>query len=135
MRQIPGMHTMSDADLTRLAALVVECDVPEGTVLVRQGAIGRSSYVIVEGWAAVTVSGATIAVLGPGDHVGEMAMLDDAPRSATVTAKTPMRLLEIGLAAMPDFLGQPDVLRSIATGLAARVRTSDTSIYAQPNQA
>lgn len=121
------MGTMSDAELTDLAALVDECAVPEGTVLLRQGAIGRSSYVIVEGWASVSVSGTPIAAVGPGDHIGEMAMLDDQPRSATVTAQSPMRLLEIGPAAMSTFLSQPEVLRAIAVGLAGRVRVADAS--------
>jgi CRP-like cAMP-binding protein len=118
---------MSDAALTRIARLADECDVPAGTVLVRQGAIGRSSYVIVEGWASVSVSGTAIAVLGPGEHVGEMAMLDDRPRSATVTAKTRMRVLEIGPAAMSGYLEHPEVLRAIAHGLAERVRVADTA--------
>jgi len=117
---------MSDTDLTQLAALVDECDVPDGTVLVRQGDIGRSSYVIVDGWAAVSVSGTAIAAVGPGDHVGEMALLDNQPRSATVTAKSPMRVLEIGPAAMSRFLHHPEVLRAIAVGLAGRVRQADT---------
>ena len=122
------MGTMSDTDLSRLASLVEECEVPEGTVLVRQGAIGRSSYVIVEGWAAVSISGTAIAVLGPGEHIGEMAMLGDGVRSATVTAKSPMRLLEVGPAVMSSFLNQPGVLRTIAVGLAARVRVADSGL-------
>ena len=86
----------------------------------------RSSYVIVDGWAAVSVSGTAIAAVGPGDHVGEMALLDNQPRSATVTAKSPMRVLEIGPAAMSRFLHHPEVLRAIAVGLAGRVRQADT---------
>lgn len=125
LRRIPGMGNMSDTDLARLAALVDECEVPEGTVLVREGAVARSSYVIVEGWAAVSLSGTPIAALGPGEHIGEMAMLDDGVRSATVTAKSAMRLLEIGPAAMSSFLRQPEVLRKIAVGLAGRVRVAD----------
>jgi CRP-like cAMP-binding protein len=120
------MGNLDDADLAKLAALVDECDVPDGTVLVRQGDIGRSSYLIVEGWAAVSVSGSAIAALGPGDHIGEMALLDNQPRSATVTAKSPMRLLEIGPAAMSRFLNHPEVLRTIAVGLVSRVRQADS---------
>jgi hypothetical protein len=56
-----------------------------------------------------------------------MAMLDDGIRSATVTAKTPMRLLEIAPVAISSFLAQPEVLRTIAIGLAARVRVADAS--------
>jgi CRP-like cAMP-binding protein len=127
LRRVPGMGTVSDSDLARLAALVDECEVSEGTELVRQGAIGRSSYLIVEGWAAVSVSGEPVAVLGPGEHIGEMAMLDNGVRSATVTAKTRMCLLEIGPAAMAAYLNQPDILRTIAIGLSARVRAADAA--------
>jgi len=129
LRRIPGLSTVSDADLERLATLVEECEVPEGTVLVRQGSVGRSSYVIMEGWAAVSVAGSPIAALGPGDHIGEMAVLDNQPRSATVTAKTPMRLLEIGPAALGNFLDHTAVLRSIAVGLAGRVRVADDEAH------
>ena len=113
--------------LERLAALVDECDVPEGTVLVRQGAVGRCSYLIMDGWAAVSIGRTPIAALGPGDHIGEMAVLDDQPRSATVTAKTPMRLLEIGPAAMGNYLSEPRVARSIAVGLTGRLRAADAT--------
>ena len=126
LRQVPGLGGMSDAELVRLASLVDECDLPEGTVLMREGTIGRSSYVVVDGWAAVSVSGTVLAALGPGDHIGEMAMMDNRPRSATVTAKTQMKVLVIGPEAMSIFLDQPHVVRAIATGLSSRLRVSDS---------
>jgi CRP-like cAMP-binding protein len=132
LRRVRGMGDMSDTELRALAALVEECEAPAGTVLVREGAVGRSSYIIVEGWAAVTVGGRAIAVLGPGEHIGEMAMLDHGFRSASVTSKSDMRLLEIGPAAMPSFLQQPGVLRAMATGLAARVRVADAGTQRTP---
>ena len=131
LRKIPGLSTMADDELERMAALVDECEVPEGTVLVRQGAVGRSSYVIVEGWASVSIDGSPIAALGPGDHIGEMAVLDDQPRSATVTAKTPMRLLEIGPAAMGNDLSHPGVVRSIAVRLSSHLRVADEGATAK----
>jgi CRP/FNR family cyclic AMP-dependent transcriptional regulator len=116
---------MNDAELRKLAALVDECQVPEGTVLVREGTVGRSSYVVVDGWAAVSIGGTPLAALGPGDHVGEMAMIDNQPRSATVIAKTPMRVLVIGPEAMGTFLDHPQVVRAIASGLVGRLRAAD----------
>jgi CRP/FNR family cyclic AMP-dependent transcriptional regulator len=129
LRQVPGFGGLNDADLDKVAALVDECELPEGTVLMREGTIGRTSYVIAEGWAAVSVGGTAVAALGPGEHVGEMAMLDNQPRSATVVAKTPMRVLAIGPEAIGTFLDHPNVVRAIATGLAGRLRASDAQTF------
>jgi CRP-like cAMP-binding protein len=130
IRRVPGFRSMSEDELARLAPLVDECEVPEGSVLTREGAAGRSTYVIVDGYASVTVAGTPIAALGPGDHIGEMSVLDNKPRSATVVAKTAMTLLEIGPAALGELLQHPAVVRSIARGLSTRLRAADASVDA-----
>ncbi len=130
LRQIPGLTGVKDAELARLALAVDECSVPEGTVLVREGTVARASYVIVDGRAEVAIGGTPVAAVGPGDHVGEMALLDGQPRSATVTAKTDMRVLVIGPSAIGTFLDQPSVVRAIAAGLASRLRAADAATTA-----
>ena len=86
LSNVPLFSACSNRDLRRIAALVDEIDVREGHVLIRQGEPGRECFVIAEGKAKATVRGSGSAALGPGDVVGEMSVLDQGPRSATVTA-------------------------------------------------
>jgi CRP-like cAMP-binding protein len=66
--------------------------VPAGEVLCREGETGQEFFVIVEGKTDVTSKGKRVATLGDGDFVGEIALLEDTKRTATVAAKTPLRL-------------------------------------------
>lgn len=83
----------SSEELTRVAALGDEVDALAGAVLVDQGDAGVDCYVIVEGRASVYKSGEFITESGPGTMVGEMALVDHRPRTATVVADTDMQLL------------------------------------------
>ena len=76
----------------------------------------------------MTIGGVPVAVAGPGQHVGEMAMLDRGPRPATVTAKTPLRVMVVGPEAFTAFAAEPGVARSMAAGLSKRLRAVDESI-------
>jgi len=78
--------------LERVARDLVPLDVPAGDVLIREGEPGRRFYVVTAGRAIVTRDGATIAERGPGDYFGEVALLLDQPRNATVTAVTDLRV-------------------------------------------
>ncbi len=122
LRRVPGLAGHNDADLVRLAALVDEVDVPVGKVLTETGGTGRQSFIVVEGWASVSRDGEVIAAVGPGEFIGEMAMLDHQPRSATVVAKTPMRLLVLGPGTFSSFVAEPGIGREMAVGLAKRLR-------------
>jgi glutaminase len=71
---------------------------------------GVGFFVITDGEAAVSVGGKTVARLGPGDHFGELALISESERTATVTAETPLRCLEIPFWDFRDFaLANPDV--------------------------
>jgi len=67
-----------------------------GEALIKQGTAGYEFIVILEGEVEVSVDGQVVATLGPGDHVGEMALLSNSPRNATVTAKDKVRALLVG---------------------------------------
>ena len=67
-------------------------EVPAGEVLCRKGETGQEFFLIVEGKTDVTSKGKRVATLGDGDFVGEIALLEDTKRTATVAAKTPLRL-------------------------------------------
>jgi CRP-like cAMP-binding protein len=101
LRRVPQLAGLTDDALARLASVAEECDGPEGTVLTREGASGRTVYVILDGWAAVTVGGKAAAAVGPGEHIGE-GTAGDGRRVATVTAKTAMRVLVVEPQALLD---------------------------------
>ena len=123
---VPLFAACSKRDRRRIAALVDEIDVPEGRVLIRQGEPGRECFVIAEGKAKATVRGSGSASLGPGDVVGEMSLLDQGPRSATVTARTDMHLLVLTSRSFSALITQvPLVARRIMATLAGRVREAE----------
>jgi CRP-like cAMP-binding protein len=118
-------------DLSRIAALVEEIEAPAGLVLMRQGHPGREAFVIADGRAKVTIRGKRSAKLSPGDCFGEMALLHRAPRSATVTAETDMRLFVIGSREFSHLIDTvPSVARRVLAALAERIREAER---AQPH--
>jgi CRP-like cAMP-binding protein len=110
--RVPLFSGLSDRQRRRLAKLFRERTVPLGTTLVREGKMsGVSFFVVAGGEATVTVGGREAAHLGPGDHFGELALITERERSATVTAETDMRCLEIPFWDFRDFAhDNPDVM-------------------------
>lgn len=113
-RNVPGMDAEFD-----------ESSVTEGSVLMVEGKPGREAFFVLEGQADVSIRGDVVATVGPGEFLGEMALLSHAPRSATVTARTSMRMLVIDPVAFGALLGRPAVARLIAESLAVRLRRAE----------
>lgn len=90
LRAIPLFAELSDEDLEKLASWLTVEDVSEGRRLTPEGAAGYQFYVIESGTAEVRQHQEPIAMLGPGDFFGEMAMLGDGRRVADVVATSPM---------------------------------------------
>lgn len=84
---------LPDDARTRIKSLAEEVTAEAGAVLMEQGDVGREAFVIRSGQAAVLVNGNQVATIGANSLVGEMALIDRRPRSATVTALTDMELL------------------------------------------
>src|SRR5581483_9660178 len=91
--QVPLFRACSKQDLRQIARLADADSVREGEALVREGQRGQELFIIVSGEAVVTRKGRRLATLRSGDYFGELAVLHPAPRTATVTALTPMEVL------------------------------------------
>ena len=112
LKRVPLLSGLNERQRRKLARLCRERQVNAGTTVVKEGLMsGVGFFVVAEGEAAVTVGGKEVARLGPGDHFGELALITKQERSATVTAQTPMRCLEIQFWDFRDFAhDNPDVM-------------------------
>ena len=116
----------SKRDLSRIAALTEEVDVSAGKVLIRKGDFGRECFVIEEGKAKATIPGKGTRMMGPGECFGELSLLHSAPRTATVTAETDMRLVVLGAREFSTLLEQvPSVTRNVLAAVAERLRETE----------
>ena len=93
LRRVPLFARCSGRELNRIAAVADELDMPAGRHLTLEGQPGREFIVLVDGGADVRRKGRRLNTLGPGDFLGEIALLADRPRTATVTTNAPSRLL------------------------------------------
>jgi CRP/FNR family cyclic AMP-dependent transcriptional regulator len=93
LKDVPFFSSLSKRELTTVAQQMEEIDIPEGKQLVREGDFGHEFFLIVDGTAEIVRGGARLGERGPGEFFGEMALLDEERRTATVTAKSPMRVL------------------------------------------
>lgn len=125
LRAIPLFSTCSPRELGVIDSLVYDVEVEAGEVLTREGRRELWSFVIVDGQAEVTRGGRRLATLQSGDFFGEMAVLDGQARTATVTAATPMHLLELGPSSIPVLATMAPVGRVLLKGMAARLRTAN----------
>ena len=95
LKSIPLFQTVSDEELSEIAPFADEVQVEVGTQLVREGDFSYEFFAIEEGEAEVTRGGEHVADLGPGDFFGEIGLLEKDLRTASVSAKTGMRLVTL----------------------------------------
>ncbi len=95
LKSLPLFKDVPDEELAQIAGFAQEVNVEEGRELVREGDFSYEFMAIEEGEAEVTREGRHVADLGPGDFFGEMGLLEKTLRNATVTAKTPMKLVTL----------------------------------------
>jgi CRP-like cAMP-binding protein len=129
LRTVPLFSHCTKKELTLLSGLTTVLNIPAGHVVVRQGQPGREFIVIVQGKATVAIDGQTVATLGSGDFVGEIALLDGGPRTATVTADTDLVAEVMSHREFATLLMDvPEVTRGILKGVAARLRAADANL-------
>jgi CRP-like cAMP-binding protein len=112
LRRVPLFADLSDRQLKQLAGRFREHTLPQGSTPVREGTMsGIGFFVVAEGTASVSADGQVVRTIGPGDHFGEIALVNEAERTATVTADTDLRVLEIPFYDFREFaLANPDVM-------------------------
>ena len=95
LKSLPLFEDVPDEELAQIAGFAQEVNVEQGRELVREGDFSYEFMAIEEGEAEVTRGGEHVADLGSGDFFGEMGLLEKTLRNATVTAKTPMKLVTL----------------------------------------
>lgn len=125
LRRIPVFAGLSDATLAHLDSQMAEIELPAGATLMSEHERGREALIIADGLAEVSVDGRPVSSVAAGDLVGEMALLDSGPRTATVTALTSVRIYVLDARQFEVLFEHPDTARWIATALARRVRELD----------
>ena len=122
LRNVPLFASCSKTELQRIASLADELDLADGATLIREGERGREFIVIAEGTVRVTRNGKQIRDLGAGDFIGEIALVADVPRTATVTATSPVRLLVVTDRAFRGLLEQmPSIAKKVLQSLGERL--------------
>ena len=104
LASIPLFAECDKKELQEIGKLATEIEIPGGREFIKEGDYAQEMLVIVEGSATVTKGGQKIATLGPGDFVGELALLSHRPRNATVTSDTKLDILVIDSGAMDALL-------------------------------
>ena len=122
IRHVPLFSQCSRRELAQIAGIADEIDLRKDKILIREGERGREFFVLLEGSAEVTKDGRKINTLGPGDFFGEIALVSDSPRTATVTATSPVHTLVITDRSFRRLLEDvPEIQRKVLVALAERL--------------
>jgi CRP-like cAMP-binding protein len=122
LRKAPLFDGLSKKELEQLATLADDLEVPAGKVLTRQGDTGREFFVLMDGEVNIERDGESLGTRGAGDFIGEISILEDMPRTATVTATTPVRLFVLTAQNFRSVVEQqPEVENKVLRTLARRL--------------
>ena len=123
LHSIPLFARLGSQEIVQLGQLAEEVDVPAGKVLMRQGENGAEAFVVASGRVVVERDGRAIAERGPGEVIGEIALLSEGPRTATVTTAVPCRLFVLGHREFHALMDRyPAIRLQVLDALAGRIR-------------
>ena len=122
LKAIPLFATLDDHDLQVIATFANETSVSEGEVLVREGDFSYELMAIEEGTAEVRRGSDTLATLGPGDFFGEVGVLNNEMRNATIVATTGMRLITLTTWELKRMRNMPGVMEKINETIESRAK-------------
>jgi CRP/FNR family transcriptional regulator, cyclic AMP receptor protein len=122
LKGVPLFARCSKKELAEIAMIADEIDLPEGKQLTKEGGRGREFFVLLDGSADVRRNKRKVKTLGPGDFLGEIALVTKTPRTATVTTSSPVRALVVSEQNFRRLLERsPDVQIKVLEALAERV--------------
>jgi CRP/FNR family transcriptional regulator, cyclic AMP receptor protein len=122
---VPLFSACSKKELQMVAKSAEQVSVPPGKVVVTEGAAGTEFFVIIDGRARVERHGRQVATLEAGAFFGDLALLDRAPRNASVIADSELEVAKIGQRAFDQLLDYPGFSKKLLAGLARRLRQED----------
>lgn len=123
LKRVPLFAGLSARDIEQVGRLAEEVDLPRDKVLMREGASGDEFFIVVEGTVRIERGGAGLRSMGPGDFLGEIALIDNGPRTATATAETPLKVFVLAHREFHSLMdGYPTIRACVFEALAARVR-------------
>lgn len=122
---VPLFSACSKKELAMVAKSAERVSVPAGKIVVNEGAAGTEFFVIIDGQARVERHGRQVAILGPGGFFGDLALLDRAPRNASVVADSDLEVAKLGQRAFDALLDHPGFSKKLLAGLARRLREQD----------
>jgi CRP/FNR family cyclic AMP-dependent transcriptional regulator len=126
LKSVPLFAGVRDKELGRLAKAMRESRFNEGDAITTEGRSGVGFFLIEHGNATVSLRGEIVRTLGPGDHFGEIALIDEGPRSATVTATTDLRCRGLAAGEFKAFVQEhPEVAWPLLETLASRLRDAE----------
>jgi CRP-like cAMP-binding protein len=131
LKSIPIFEGLREHQLEQIAQLVDEVDVPAGKVLMRQGEPGAEMFIVVHGTFTIDRDGKMIRDCSAGHALGELSLLSEGLRSATVTANAPSRVLVVGHREFHALLEvAPEIARHMLVSLARQLRALDEDAVA-----
>jgi CRP-like cAMP-binding protein len=130
LHHVPLLAACSKKNLRRIVAVGDEVSFKPGQTLIEEGQIGREAFIILKGVASIRRGGKRIASVGAGSMVGELALLDNGPRTASVVCDTEVDALVINQRHFHEILRKvPALTQKLLTNLASRVRELDRALY------
>jgi len=128
LQQVPLFQGLNKKQLREVSSLATRLTEPAGAVLTKEGQAGYEFIIVLDGEIEVRKGDKVVATRGPGSYVGEIALLDNRPRTATVVAKTPVVIEVIGRREFRSMLNDaPEVAEEIMSTMAQRLAELDDS--------
>ena len=127
LRRVPLFSGCPEPTLEEIGKITEEIQTREQTVLTHEGRQEGHFFIVLSGSVRINREGRTVNMLGPGDFLGEIALLDGGPRTATATTQEPTTLLAIRNAAFHELLDRsPTVRTAVLEAAGARMREMDS---------